>query len=88
MRCPMVSSEESLGGKLFVQFITLILVSRTHKVMKERGLYKTLTMQELLDELDIIKCYDMERKRPHYGEVTGKQRKIYECFGFTVPDML
>ena len=88
MRRPMVSSEESLDGKLFVQFIALMLVSWIHKVMKEHGLYKTWTMQELLDELDIIERYNVEGKRPHYGEVTGKQRKIYESFGFTAPDML
>ena len=88
MRRPMVSSEQSLDGKLFVQFIALMLVSWIHKVMKEKGLYKTWTMQELLDELDIIERFDIEGKRPHYGEVTGKQRKIYDCFGFTGPNVL
>jgi len=45
-------------------------------------------MQELLEELDIIGRFDIEGKRPHYGEVSGKQRKIYESFGFTESNML
>lgn len=88
MRRPNVSSEESLEGKIFVQYVALILVSWIHKVMKEQGLYKNWTMQQFLDELDGIERYEQEGKRPHYGEVTGKQRTLYELFGFTTPDML
>ena len=88
MRRPNVSSEESLDGKLFVQFVALMLVSWIHKIMKEKKLYKNRTMQQLLDELDCIERYDQEGKRPHYSEVTGKQRAIYECFGVSAPDML
>lgn len=88
MRRPNASSEESLDGKLFVQFVALMLVSWIHKVMKENGLYKNWTMQQLLDELDCIERYDQQGKRPHYGEVTGKQRAIYEYFGISAPDML
>lgn len=88
MRRPNVSSEESLDGKLFVQFVALMLVSWIHKVMKEQELYKKWTMQQLLDELDCIEHYGQKGKRPHYGEVTGKQRTLYEHFGLSAPDML
>ena len=88
MRRPNVSSEESLDGKLFVQFVALMLVSWIHKVMKEQGLYKNWTMQQILDEMDCIERYEQEGKRPHYGEITGKQRTLYECFGLSAPDML
>lgn len=54
MRRLNVSSEESLDGKLFVQFIALIYLSSIKKVMNDHDLFKTFTLQELLDELDII----------------------------------
>jgi len=38
MRCTHVQSEESLEGKLFVQFVALMLVSYIHKQMKAHGL--------------------------------------------------
>jgi transposase len=88
MRRPHVSSEESLEGKLFVQFVALIFVSWIHKGMKEKKLYQNRTMQQLLDELDCIERYQQEGKRTNYGEVTSKQRAIYEHFGMTPPDML
>lgn len=57
MRRTSVSSEENLEGKLFVQFVALIYLSYISKAMSEQKLYKTMTMQELLDELDIIECF-------------------------------
>lgn len=49
-----VSSEQSLDGKLFVQFIALIFLSYVTKKMQENNLFKKHTMQEILDEFDII----------------------------------
>jgi transposase len=88
MRRPNVSSEESLEGKVFVQFVALMLISWIHKVLKEEGLYKNWTMQHLLDELDCIERYEQEGKRTNYGEVTGKQRTLYKRFGFDQPNMI
>jgi len=54
MRRMAVSSEENFEGKLFIQFVALIYLSYIKKVMNEQGLFKNYTLQELLDELDII----------------------------------
>lgn len=88
LRRPNVSSEESLQGKVFVQFVALMFVSWIHKVMKEKKLYQNRTMQQLLDELDCVEQFRQEGKRATYGEVTGKQRTIYEHFGLAPPNML
>ena len=88
MRRPHVQSEESLEGKLFVQFVALMLVSYILKQMKAHGLYKNWTLQEVLDELDGVEQFDQNGKRPHYGEVTGKQRKLFEYLGIKPPGML
>jgi transposase len=83
-----VSSEESLEGKLFVQYVALMFVSWIHKVMKQEQLYKNWTMQELFDELDTIECFEQNGKRAHYSEVTTKQKTIYSSFNLTPPNML
>lgn len=88
MRRPLVSSSENLEGKLFVQFIALMLVSSIHKGMKDEGLYKNYSMQKLLDDLDVIERYDFPGKKAHFSEITGKQKALYECFGVKTPGML
>jgi len=88
MRRPLVSSDESLDGKLFVQFVALMLISYIHKNMKDHDLYKNYTMQKLLDELDVIERFDFPGKRAHFSEVTTRQQHIYSCFGVKPPNML
>jgi len=88
MKRALVSSSESLDGKLFVQFVSLMLVSKIHQVMKKHNLYKNYSMPLLLDELDLIERFDYEGKRFHCSEMTKKQEYIYTCFGVNPPSML
>lgn len=85
MRRTSVSSEENLDGKLFIQFVALIFLSYIKKAMSDNDLFKNLTMQELLDELDIIERFDLPGHRHHIGEITKKQLYLYECLGVNVP---
>jgi transposase len=88
MKRALVSSSESLDGKLFVQFVALMLVSYIHKVMKEHKLYKNYSMSALLDELDLIERFNYSGKQTHCSEMTKKQEYIYACFGVASPSML
>jgi len=88
MKRALVSSSESLEGKLFIQFVALMLVSKIHQVMKKHNLYKNYSMQLLIDELDLIERFDYEGKRFHCSEITKKQEHIYDCFGIEPPTML
>jgi len=85
MRRTSVSSDENLDGKLFVQFVALIFLSYIKKAMSDKDLFKNYTMQELLDELDIIERFDLPGRKHHVGEMTKKQQKLYECLGFNIP---
>ena len=82
----LVSSVENLEGKLFVEFVALIYIAYMHKVMKSRNLYRNYSIQSLLDELDVIERFDYQGQRTRYGEITERQRKIYEAFGILAPD--
>jgi len=83
-----VSSEQSLDGKLFVQFIALIFLSYITKKMQENNLFKNHTMQEVLDELDIIECFEVPGKKLQIGETTKRQLDLYTKLGIAPPASL
>ena len=88
MRRTTVSSDSALEGKLFVQFIALIYLSYIKKQMSDHCLYKKFTMQELLDELDIIECFEQPGNKIRIGEITKKQEELYHMFGVKPPTTL
>ena len=83
LRRTMTSSESSLEGKLFVEFVALIYLSYIQKKMEEKGLFATYTLHELLDELDVIECFMEPGKAPIQGEVLKKQEQIYRDLDIT-----
>lgn len=83
-----VSSELSLDGKLFVEFIALIYLSYIKKMMQDKNLFKHHTMQGLLDEFDIIECYEQPRRRLRLGEMTKRQMDLYKAMEVAPPTSL
>ena len=73
-----VSSEQSLDGKIFVEFIALIYLSHIKKVMRENKLNNKHTTQTFLDEFDIIECYQRTNKKIKWGEITKKQMELFK----------
>jgi transposase len=83
-----VSSEQSLDGKLFVQFIALIYLSYITRNMQQNKLFKNYTMQEVLDELDVIECFEMPGQQLQVGETTKRQMELYVKMGVEPPSSL
>ena len=84
MRRMSVASEESLEGKLFVQFIALSLLSYIKKAMDDHQLFKNYTLQSLLDELSIIEIF--RSGSDHYvSEITKKQASLFSCMDVPIP---
>jgi len=88
MRRTLVSSEQSLDGKLFVEFVALIYLSYIKKKMQESNMFKQYTLQEMLDKLDVIECFHTVGHEPYVGEVLEKQKMIYANLGFNPPSSL
>ena len=88
MRRLSVSSEESLEGKLFVQFIALIFLSYITRKMQAEKLFRQHTLQEVLDELDIIECFELPGQQLQIGETTRRQMYLYSKLGVTPPTSL
>lgn len=85
MRRLLVSSEKGLDGKIFTEFVALILISHLDHKMKKSDLYKKYTQHQLLDELDVIECFEDANHSLRIGELLNKQAKIYEDLGVKVP---
>ena len=85
MRRLLAKSEKSLDGKLFVAFVALILVSCLNHRMKEADLYKRYTMQQVLDKLDVLECFEDKNRTLRIGELLKKQVELYEALGVKVP---
>jgi len=88
VRRMLVSSDQSLDGKLFVEFIALIYLSYIKKQMQETDLFKSYTLQGALDKLDVIECFKAPGKKLRVGELLEKQKEIYVSLGITPPASL
>jgi len=76
-RRPLVSSEKSLDGKIFVEFVALIYLSYLKKQMELKNLTRAYSFAELLDELEAIECFERPGRKMFIGEVLEKQKQLY-----------
>lgn len=88
LRRTLVSSEQSLEGKLFVEFVALIYLSYIKKQMQVSDLFKNYTIQGVLDKLDVIECFETPGQQLRVGELLEKQKEIYHALGVEPPASL
>lgn len=82
-----VSSELSLNGKIFVEFVALIFLSYVKKKMQDARLFEKWTLQGLLDELDVIELFEAPEYGRVLGEITEKQKNIYDALEVPLPSL-
>lgn len=87
LRRTLVSSDISLDGKLFVEFIALIYLSYIKKQMQDKKLFNKYTMTSLLDEFDVIECFEQKGRKLRWGEITNKQKDLYQQMGIKPPSL-
>ncbi len=88
LRRTLVSSEQSLDGKLFVEFVALIYLSYIKKQMQDNDLFKKYTLQGVLDALDVIECFESPGQKLRVGELLEKQNNLYHSLGVNPPSSL
>ncbi|MDR2411774.1 MAG: transposase [Candidatus Peribacteria bacterium] len=72
-------------NRLFISFISMVLISYIDNVMKDNNLYKTYTLDELLYELSSIKAIKID----NYiliDPLTKKVKDIFDSFNFKHPE--
>ena len=88
LRRTLVSSEQGLDGKLFVEFVALIYLSYIKKQMQDADLFNHYTLQGVLDKLDVIECFESPGQKLRVGEILEKQKAIYLSLGVEPPASL
>ncbi len=73
-----------MENEVFVGFIALILSAHIHRVMLKEGLYKSLTMKELIRTLEKLRTQVIDGRRILFP-LTKKQKHIYKAFGISPP---
>jgi len=79
-----VHSETSMLNKVFVGFISLILLSGIHNVMVDKKLYGKLTMRKLILSLSRLKLQTINDVRILHP-ITKEQKMIFEAFNINAP---
>jgi hypothetical protein len=73
-----VNSPQNFDGEVFLRYISLIFLFHIHKKMLDNNLYANYDLVSLLDELDLIIRYEQNDGLFQYGEISEKQKEIYE----------
>ncbi len=80
-----VSSRDSMEGRLFLSFLSLIVYGALIGRMKEGGLIKGYTVKEVLNELKKIRVVEMASGKRYLTEISKKQRDIFESLKVNIP---
>lgn len=81
-----IHTQETFEGRLFLDFIALILYAWISKVMRREGISKDLSVQELMYELKKIKRIYLGEKKTVITEVSKKQRELFQSFDIDPPN--
>jgi transposase len=79
-----VHSEANMQNKVFMGFVSLILLSGIHSVMADKKMYSKMTMKKLILTLSRLRLQMVNGVRVLFP-ATKEQRGIYEAFGVKPP---
>ena len=80
-----VHSTESMEGRLFITFMSLILSSWIHKTMREKALSKKYTLEEIMYELKKLKVIQLQNQRKVLTEITKTQKELFKKLVNDIP---
>jgi len=60
-------------------------MSEIKRRMQDTELFKKYTMQEMLDQIDLIECFEQKGRAIRYSEIIKKQSEIFEALGIKPP---
>ena len=79
-----VHSQESMQNKVFIGFISLVLLSEIHKIMSNKGLYKKITLKQLVQSLSKHRIQEIDETKIIFP-CTKLQKEIYKAFDLNIP---
>jgi transposase len=79
-----IHSQSSMQNKVFIGFLSLVLLSHMNKIMLEKDLYKRMTMKEMLLILKKLRIQHVSGRRILFP-LTKEQKRILEAFSIAEP---
>jgi transposase len=79
-----VHGQDRMQNKVFIGFISLILLSAIHATMSDKNLYAKMTMRQLIRRLAKLRVQEIGDQRIVYP-ATKTQRQIFEAFDIDPP---
>lgn len=80
-----IHSNAAMDGRIFLQFLALILTTRLKQVMHQHDMFKSHDLQEMLNEMKTIREVRVENKRKKFvTALTGFQQQIIDAFGLVI----
>ena len=80
-----IHNDYTLKGKLFLNFISVILYSEIDRIMKDKKLYKNDSIQTILQELKKIDYIKFNNDKYILTEISKKQKDIFKAFDIDLP---
>ncbi len=78
-------SAAAMEGRIFIQFIALLITTRLKQVMNKAGWFKDYDLQEVLNEMKTVRTVSIQGSRKKYTtELTQFQKQILELYRLTV----
>ena len=75
-------TKETMDGRIFIQFISLLITTRLKQVMGEAGWFKDYDLQEIINEMKSMRKVTVKGTRQQYTtEPTPLQRRIIDLYG-------
>ena len=72
---------------MFVEFVALIYLSYLKKKRQNAKLFDKWTLHGLLDELDVIELFEAPENGRVLGEITDKQKDLFQMLGVSIPSL-
>lgn len=81
-----IHSDKAMEGRVFIAFLSLILQSHIHRIMKKENLYDRFTKEQLICEMKKIKKVEFADSNKNFvTEISKNQREIFEAFEISLP---
>lgn len=80
-------SRDAILGRLFLKFLSLIIYSALTKAMRERQLFATYSVREMLCELKKIRLVEMKNGTRVLTEISKRQKEIFKAFKLQPPTL-
>ena len=79
-----IHSAAAMEGRIFIQFIALLITTRLKQVMNAAGWFKNHDLQKVISEMKTVHSVSINGTRKKYTtELTPFQKDIYELYGLT-----